>query len=289
MRLSPGAAVQYLLPQKALCRLVYRLSRSRCRWLKNLLIRGFTRLYAIDLDAAESSDRDHYPSFNAFFTRALAPGARPLAADEGAILSPADGRVTEFGRLDRERALQAKGISYSLADLLDEAPTLLEPFHDGRFLTIYLAPHDYHRVHMPLAGLVDRSRYIPGKRFSVNAATAASIDGLFCRNERVALWVSTPQGYAVIVMVGALNVSSLTTALTGEIASGAGQLLSPETPLALGRGAELGRFNLGSTVVIILSRGMAEWHERLQPGQTIRMGEVLGSIVAGPPGHAAGA
>lgn len=280
MRLSPGAAVQFLLPQKLSCRIVYRLARSERPWLKNLLIGIFCRLYDVDLAAAANADPTAYPSFNAFFTRALKPDARPLAGDEATLVSPVDGRLTEFGRLERDRLLQAKGISYSLGSLLAEPPGLLEPFHGGEFMTIYLAPHNYHRVHTPLAGQLDRGRYVPGRAFSVNAATANAIDGLFCRNERVALWLSTELGYGVVVMVGALNVASLSTALAGEIASGPERLYSPDPPLRLARGAELGRFNLGSTVVMIFPRGLVEWSDTLVAGQALRMGEAIGRLKA---------
>jgi phosphatidylserine decarboxylase len=278
MRFSPGVALQYLIPQKLSGRLIYRLSRSEQPWLKNLLIAGFTRLYRVDADEAAVRDRSGYASFNAFFTRALKDGARPVAGDADAIASPVDGTVTEFGRLDHDRLMQAKGRSYSVQTLLSEQKELLEPFEGGQFLTIYLAPHDYHRVHAPLAGQLDRARYIPGRRFAVNLKTAAAIDQLFCRNERVALWLSTPAGYAVLVMVGALNVSSLSTALTGEIASGGERLISPDAPLRLARGDELGRFNLGSTVVLLFPRDVAEWSDALEPGQSVRMGEALGRI-----------
>lgn len=278
MRFSPGVALQYLIPQKLSGRLIYRLSRSERPWLKNLLIAGFKRLYRVDADEAAVRDRSGYASFNAFFTRALKDGARPVAGDADAIASPVDGTVTEFGRLDRDRLMQAKGRSYSVQTLLSEQKELLEPFAGGQFLTIYLAPHDYHRVHAPVAGQLDRARYIPGRRFAVNLKTAAAIDQLFCRNERVALWLSTPAGYAVLVMVGALNVSSLSTALTGEIASGGERLISPDAPLRLTRGDELGRFNLGSTVVLLFPRDVAEWSDALEPGQSVRMGEALGRI-----------
>lgn len=282
MRLSPAVALQFLLPQTLSCRLVYRLSRSRRPWLKRLLIRGFVRLYSVDLSEA-AAPIDDYVSFNDFFTRTLVPGARPLEGGGATIASPADGRITEFGTLDADRLIQAKGFSYTLSDLLAEAPDLLEPFHDGSFLTIYLAPHDYHRVHMPVAGQLDRGRYVPGRRFSVNQATAGAIERLFCRNERVALWISTPAGYVVAVLVGALNVSSLSTALTGEIGRGPERLLSPQTPRTLARGDELGCFNLGSTVILIFPRGAAAWLDSLKAGQSIRMGQALGHIV--PPAN----
>jgi phosphatidylserine decarboxylase len=278
MSVSPAAAAQMLLPQKLLGRIVYRLARSERQWLKNLLIRGFCRIYEIDLDEAESRDAHDYRSFNAFFTRRLKPGARPLADGEDVIVSPSDGCLTEFGRLDGSRLIQAKGRYYTLDALLAEQPALIESFRGGSFMTIYLAPHDYHRVHAPIAGRLDRGRYVPGKRFSVNARTAASIDNLYCRNERVALWLSTPIGYAVVVLVGALNVASLSTSLTGEIESGAERLLSSESPPSLGRGDEIGRFNLGSTVVLLFPRSTVEWDTSLVPGQSLLMGQALGRI-----------
>lgn len=276
MPFSPAAAVQYALPQRLLCRLIYRLSRSEQRWLRSLLIGVFMRLYTIDLGEAEVERAADYPSFNEFFTRRLKPAARPLEGDEQTIASPVDGRLTEFGRLSADRLLQAKGMSYTLQSLLREPPELLEPFHGGHFMTVYLAPHNYHRVHTPLAGQLDRGRYIPGKRFSVNQKTVAAIDGLFSRNERVALWLSTTGGYCAVVMIGALNVASLTTSLTGEIAPGPERLLSPETPKRLARGDELGRFNLGSTIVMLFPRGAISWNEALRPGQAVRLGQALG-------------
>ncbi|HEY5666575.1 MAG TPA: archaetidylserine decarboxylase [Gammaproteobacteria bacterium] len=274
---SLGAVVQWLLPQKLLGRIVYRLARSEIRWLKNLLIGGFRRIYAIDLSEAADPDPRAYLSFNAFFTRRLREDARPIASGDDIVACPVDGRLTEFGRLDGATLLQAKGRHYTLEALLAEQPERLETLRGGSYMTIYLAPHNYHRVHAPLAGRLDRGRYIPGKRFSVNARTAASIDNLYCRNERVALWLSTSIGDAVVVMIGALNVASLTTALTGEIASGPEcLLLSSEDPPALERGAELGQFHLGSTVVMLFPRSTVEWDPALAPGQSVRMGQALG-------------
>ena len=278
MRFRPGVAVQFLLPQRLCCRVVYWLARSQRPWLKRLLIQGFLRLYDVDMNEAEEPDPRAYRSFNEFFVRALQSGARPIADDHGTIVCPVDGTLTEFGRLDTDRLLQAKGMTYTLGNLLGENSELLETFHGGSFLTVYLAPHNYHRVHAPVGGLLDRGRYIPGKRFSVNRATASAIDTLFCRNERVALWLSTNSGYAVVVMIGALNVASLSTALTGEIESGSERLLSPDLPVRIERGGELGRFNLGSTIVAVFPRGSVEWLETLAPGQTVRMGQALGRL-----------
>jgi phosphatidylserine decarboxylase len=276
-----NAVAQSLLPQNLSGRFIYRVSRSERVWLKNLLIRGFCRIYDIDLREAKRADPTAYASFNDFFTRELKSGARPVACEDDVVVSPADGRLTEFGRLDR--LLQAKGKTYTVASLLAEQPALIDMFNGGSFLTIYLAPHNYHRVHAPVAGLLDRGRYIPGRRFSVNESTAAAIDELYCRNERVALWLSTAFGYSVVVMVGALNVASLTTALSGEIPSGPERVLAAEAPVPLARGAELGRFNLGSTVVMLFPRGTIEWLPTLVPGQKLAMGQALGRIGAGQP------
>jgi phosphatidylserine decarboxylase len=274
--MSPGAVALALLPQKLSGRIVYRLSRSEKPWLKSLLIAGFCRFVDVDLDDAAIADRSGFRSFNEFFTRALKPGARPVAPGDNVIVSPADGRLAEFGRLDDARLVQAKGKTYTLEALLAEPAELIESFRGGSFLTIYLAPHNYHRVHAPLACRLDRGRYVPGKRYCVNAKTVERIDGLYARNERVALWLSTGIGYAIVVMVGALNVASLTTGLTGEIESGAERVFAAEAPAALRAGDELGRFNLGSTVVMLFPRGAVEWLDTLEPGQPVRMGEALG-------------
>jgi len=281
MSLPASAAIQFLLPQRLCCRIVYRLSRSRKPWLRGLLIRNFLKLYPVDMREAEVEDPLAYASFNEFFTRPLKSGARPLDAGPDSILCPTDGRLTEFGTIERDRLLQAKGKSYTLAALLAEPPAAIEPFLGGSFLTIYLAPPDYHRVHTPVAGTLRRGRYVPGRRFSVNPTTAGAIDDIFCRNERVALWLDTARGPAVVVMVGALNVASLSTRISGEIASGASRVFEPVEPPTLERGAELGRFNLGSTVVLLFARGAASWLPSLEPGQRLRVGQALGRFTGG--------
>lgn len=272
-----GAVALALVPQKLSGRIVYRLARSETTWLKNLLIGGFCRLYDIDLDEAANPDRNAFRTFNDFFTRELRAGARPIASGN-VVVSPADGTLTEFGRLDGATLMQAKGKTYTAEALLAEPSEFLDAFRGGSFCTIYLAPHNYHRVHAPIGGRLDRGRYIPGKRYSVNARTAERIEGLYCRNERVALWLSTAIGYSIVVMIGALNVASLSTGLTGEIASGGERVLAAEAPAALAAGDELGRFNLGSTVVVLFPRGTVEWLDTLAAGQAVRMGEALGRV-----------
>ncbi len=274
--------MQYLLPQRLLGRCVYHL--ARCKWpaLKTPLIRWFARHYGVNLDEAERPTLSDYESFNDFFTRALRPGARPLASGETTLLAPADGRVTELGTATDGQALQAKGMPYALEELLGTRPSNAAAADLGDFITIYLAPYDYHRVHLPLAGTLTTARYIPGKRFSVNATTARSIPNLFSHNERLVLWVVTAIGPIAVVLVGALNVASLSTPWLGEIPSAGPRYWDADTLPAepLVPGAELGRFNLGSTVITVLPRGSVTWDAAIGFEATVRMGMRLGSVAA---------
>lgn len=271
---------QYL-PQRLLGRCIYALSRSSARWIKSPLIGWFARNYRVDLDEAESADLEAYPTFNAFFTRALRPGARAIDADTRSVISPVDGRLTEFGTIAADRLLQAKGHAYTLADLLgaDDAESRL---HDGVFATIYLAPRDYHRVHAPLAARLLRAHYLAGKRYLVNAATARRIPRLFCRNERLVCWLETDAGLAVMVLVGALNVSSIGTSAHGEISSGASRLLAVPEPIAYEKGQEFGRFNLGSTVILLFERHTVTLCRGLASGTPLKLGMRIGTLTGGP-------
>ncbi|HEY8518992.1 MAG TPA: archaetidylserine decarboxylase [Gammaproteobacteria bacterium] len=272
--------LQHLLPKRLLCRVVHGAARARAPWLKDPLIRWFARHYHVDLSEAETATLTDYPTFNAFFTRALKPGARPLEGDERTIVSPADGLLTEFGRARAGQLLQAKNMRYSLAELLGEDEKEAARFVDGAYLTIYLAPHNYHRVHTPVAGTLIRTRYIPGRRLSVNAVTAGAVHGLFARNERVVCTLATAAGRLAVVLVGALNVSSISTTALGDIESGAPRVWQHEPGIPLARGAELGRFNLGSTVVLVFERGAAEWRDGLENGTEVRLGRALGRLYA---------
>lgn len=273
----PGVWWQHLFPQALSSKAVYRLARSRRSALKNALIRGFARLYSVDWAESQRTRAEEFESFNDFFTRELRAGARPIAPSPDAVVAPADGLVSAHGTLDDDTLLQAKGMSYSLAALLggDE-----QAFRGGEYLTIYLSPPDYHRVHMPIAGTLVRTRYIPGKRFAVNGRTAAAIPNLFTRNERVVCFFETRSGPMAVVLVGALNVSSVTLVSCGEIASGPRRDWHEAPPVALERGAELGRFNLGSTVVVVLAPRMVHWDERLTPGSKTAMGASIGRLLA---------
>ena len=274
--------VQHLLPQRLLCAFIYHVSRSRIRWLKAALISWFARQYAVDLDEAELSQLADYPSFNEFFARALRPGARSIDARPDSLVSPADGRLSQAGRVTHGRLVQAKGFDYELSELLGESPQTLEEFEGGIAATIYLAPHNYHRVHTSSAASLVAMRYLAGRRYSVNAATASWIDALYCRNERLVCWFEAPFGRYALVLVGALNVSSISTSLTGEIRSGTDRHWSRIEGTTFVRGEEFARFNLGSTVVLVLPRGSATFDAGTQPGRNLLVGERIGGIIETP-------
>jgi phosphatidylserine decarboxylase len=271
--------MQYLLPQHALSRLILRATRVRVPWFKNLLVRGFLGLYAIDMTDAVQTDPFSYGSFNEFFTRALKPGARAIAADPDAIACPVDGTVSEAGRIDGEMLIQAKGRRYSLQELLAAQPWA-QDFEGGSFATIYLAPFNYHRVHMPVRGVLEGTVYVPGRLFSVNAATAAYVPRLFARNERVLTLFDTAYGHAALVLVGALNVGSMATVWAGDITPAARRVITrlPAQRLPLDKGEEMGRFNMGSTVILLFQKDRARWHPHLRAGATVKLGESLGSL-----------
>jgi phosphatidylserine decarboxylase len=260
---------------------VYALARSEVRWFKNWLIGAFMRGYAPVMADAAETDPLAYPSFNAFFTRPLRAGARPLDADARALISPCDGSVSVAGELRGDRLLQAKSHDYTLAALL-AAPAWNARFVGGSFATLYLAPYNYHRVHMPLGGRLNAAWYVPGRLFSVNRQTAQRVPGLFARNERVVCAFDGEHGPFIVILVGALFVGSMSTVWHGEItpsrADKGVQTLEPGSPAALWqpRGAELGRFSMGSTVILLLPPGAVRWDSLLQPGVSVRVGGRLG-------------
>ena len=269
--------MQYLLPQHLLSRAMRAFARIRARPVKNLAIRSFLRLYTINLAEAEHADPAHYESFNAFFTRALKPGARTVDPDPAAVVSPVDGTVSQAGPIERDMLLQAKGIRYSAADLLGGDEQLAARFEGGTFATLYLAPYDYHRIHMPLSGTLTRARFVPGDLFSVNAVTASQVPGLFARNERVVCLFDTAAGPMAVVLVGALFVGSMSLSWLGDVGAEPGrrvhELGGGDGPLvALDKGAELGRFNMGSTVVLLWPRGSVRLDGHLVAGSGVRMG-----------------
>lgn len=276
-------ALQYLLPQHLLSELAHQLARSRLQWLKNLLIRAFVNEFHPDMSEAADPDPLSYESFNAFFTRALHPLARSLEPDPAALLCPVDGSISQAGRLDGSWLLQAKGHAYTLESLLQSDPWA-ESFRGGEFATLYLAPRNYHRVHMPCAGTLRAAWYVPGALFSVNAATAAGVPGLFARNERLVCVFGEGAATFALVLVGALLVGSMATVWHGEVTPRRPRrraelpLEAARAPLSLERGAEMGRFNMGSTVIVLLPPGRCEWRAGLMAGVPVRMGEKLGEL-----------
>ena len=284
---TPGAAFrgrvfvwfQYLLPQHGLSRLILAVTRVRAPWFKNWTIRGFLKLYRVDMTEAAQSDPYRYGSFNEFFTRALKNDARPVVSDPAAIASPVDGRISEAGSIDRDRLLQAKGRYYKLAELLAAQPWASR-FEGGSFATIYLAPFNYHRVHMPLRGVLRETVYVPGRLFSVNGVTAQHVPGLFARNERVLTLFDTQFGQFALVLVGALNVGSMATVWAGDITPAARRVITrvPSPPTTLEKGAELGRFNMGSTVILLFEPNRARWNPWVNAGSVVRLGQSLGSV-----------
>lgn len=283
-------AFQHLLPQHLLSSLMYRLTRVEWRPFKALLIGGFIRAFDIRMEEAAESDPSAYPSFNALFTRALRPEARPLDPAPEAVLSPVDGTVSQIGSIRDGMLIQAKGHGYSVRDLLGGPPDAGRSFDGGAFATIYLSPRDYHRIHMPLAGTLTEMIHIPGRLFSVNAATTALVPGLFARNERVACLFSGDAGPMAVVLVGAIFVGGIETVWHGEVTPSASRGAIQRwrydaASIRLERGAEMGRFNMGSTVILLFPRGAVTWDQGLAAGDQVRIGQRIGS--RGRPGSAA--
>ena len=289
---TPGAAgrafvaLQHLLPQHGISRLVLQATRSRAPAFKNALIRLFVRGFKPDMADAVERDPTAYASFNEFFTRALRPGTRPVDPDPHAIVSPVDGTVSEAGVLSADRLLQAKGHEYSLRALLAGNAAWERTFAGGSFATIYLAPYNYHRIHMPLPGELRESFYVPGRLFSVNRTTAQLVPGLFSRNERVFCGFDHGGVPWALILVGALNVGSMATVWHGDVtprkhrevtALPVNDVLAPSV---LAKGDEMARFNMGSTVIMLLPPGAGRWQDSLAAGRVLRMGECIGSLGA---------
>ncbi len=273
--------VQYLLPHRALSRLVFWATRRTWRPWKNFLIGRVVKAYAVDMNQAEQSDALAFASFNAFFTRALKPGARPLPADPSAIACPADGRVSQFGLIRDDRIFQAKGQDFSAAELLGDE-SAASPFANGSFITVYLSPRDYHRVHMPLAGSLRETLHIPGRLFSVAPFAVDAVPRLFARNERLVCHFEGESGPFAVIMVGAMLVSGVETVWSGvEIPPYSNSIVRRDwrgKGIRLDRGAELGRFNMGSTVIVLLPAGTAALDKGLSAQLPVLMGQSIGRI-----------
>jgi len=275
---------QQIVPQHLLSRLVGFLAECRQPWLKNWLIQRFINHFNVDMSEAQESQPQAYANFNAFFTRALKDGARKVSLDANLITSPADGAISEIGNIDYGRILQAKGRGYSLTSLVGGDEQRAEPFINGRFATIYLSPKDYHRVHMPAGAVLKEAVYVPGDLYSVNQTTAENVDALFARNERLVCIFETEQGPMAMILVGAMIVAGIETVWAGQVAPPTKQPqqiynTQADTPILLEQGAEMGRFKLGSTVILLFPDETIEWLDSLKAGTPLRMGEVIGERI----------
>ena len=267
---------QYLLPKQALTALAGRVASARGGWLTTRLIAWFVKRYNVNMAEAADPDVASYATFNAFFTRALKDGARPLA--NAPLICPVDGAISQFGPMQKDQIFQAKGHHYSSTALVGGDAALAARFDDGSFATLYLSPRDYHRIHMPCDGRLSRMIYVPGELFSVNPTTARGVPGLFARNERVVCVFESARGPFVLVLVGATIVGSMATVWHGVVnPPRAGELREwrYEMDITLKQGDEMGRFLLGSTVVMLFPKGPLAFNPAWAPGRAIQLGEAM--------------
>lgn len=276
-------ALQYLLPQHFLSRVVAKFAESRR--FRKIFIKAFIRRYNVDLSEALVQDPDEFENFNAFFTRELRSDTRPLASESGAVVCPADGAISQLGTIAEGKLLQAKGRYYKAVDLLGGDSEMANHFHEGSFATIYLSPRDYHRVHMPLAGVLQKTIYVPGSLFSVNQATADSVANLFARNERLVCLFQTEAGPMALILVGAMIVAGIDTVWSGQVCPTSASATIRTTdysdhspPIELATGAEMGRFRLGSTAIVLFGHGCINLEPSLEANSSVSMGQLLGQI-----------
>ncbi|MEO8459871.1 MAG: archaetidylserine decarboxylase [Dokdonella sp.] len=278
--MSPSLFVQYILPHRLLSRVVYWATRWTWRPWKDFLIAQIVQRYAVNLAEAEQPDARAYSNFNAFFTRALRAGARSFVGDPGSMLCPADGRISQLGGILDGRIFQAKEHLFNAAELLAD-DNAANTYRDGSFVTVYLSPRDYHRVHMPLAGTLRETVHVPGRIFSVAPFAVAGIPRLFARNERLVCHFDGERGPFVVVLVGAMLVSSVSTVWGGlQIPPYASSIVQRDfrnQSIVLERGAELGRFNMGSTVIVLLPSAV-QFDPALGPEQAVQVGQTLGNL-----------
>lgn len=274
---DPFVILQHLLPKQAMTVAAGHLASAHAGGWTHAAIRRFVARYRVDMAEAADPRIESYPSFNAFFTRALKSGVRPLA--DADWICPVDGAISQFGRIDRDRVFQAKGHEYTTVALLGGDATLAARFDDGAFATLYLSPRDYHRIHMPCEGRLRRMVHVPGSLYSVNPATARGIPGLFARNERVVCVFDTQNGPFVLVLVGATIVGSMATVWHGVVnpprPGGVRAWDYDEPAVELAQGAEMGRFLLGSTVVMLWPALAMRFESSWSPGRSIRLGESM--------------
>lgn len=271
--------IQYLLPQRLITSCAGYLAKSRQDWLKNILIRRFIQRYQVDLSPAVQTDPLAYPSFSDFFTRRLKPELRPIAAGNDTLACPVDGCISQIGSIRQNQLLQAKNYYFDLETLLGNDINIAQTFCNGSYATFYLGPRDYHRVHMPLSGRLQKTIFVPGKLFSVNRMAADLIPGLYSRNERLVCLFDTDAGPMAVILVGAMIVGSIETVWTGHPVRAAKLTESiPARSVQIDKGGELGQFNLGSTVILLFAPNQIKWAQNLGANDTVQFGQFLGKI-----------
>lgn len=266
---------QYIIPQHLLSRVVLKFTRLKLGGFTHWLIKRFIKLYKVNMDIVESANIHDYSSFNQFFTRKLKTDARPLAATD--VISPVDAQISQIGQINNGSLIQAKGREFQLDDLLAGQTDMVNLFKQSLFTTLYLAPKDYHRIHMPITGRLTDMVYVPGRLFSVNQRTSRAVPNLFARNERVICLFETELGPMAMILVGALFVGSIETVWAGTVAPSSLSKITRwnYSKPALEKGAEMGRFNMGSTVIILHDAQHVAWLSELKSEQSIKMGEGL--------------
>jgi phosphatidylserine decarboxylase len=273
-------AFQHIVPQHLLSRGVGRLAASQNTFIKNTFIKNFAAQYDINMAEALEENPLAYASFNDFFTRALKPNARPIDNNPKAIISPADGAISQIGAISADKIFQAKGHDYSVVTLLGGDEQRAAPFMGGQFATVYLSPKDYHRVHMPFTGKLVQTIYVAGDLFSVNTTTAENVPNLFARNERLVCIFDTELGKMAVVLVGAMIVAGIATAWSGNIDPKDQKIITTNfhnKPLHFNKGDELGRFYLGSTAIVLFEQNVMQWKDGLSATDSVRMGQAMGA------------
>lgn len=277
--MSNSVCLQKILPQHLITNIMGWLANIRTPWMKNWMIKRFIKKYHVDMTAAVVEDPEAYPDFNHFFIRHLKPELRPIANGDKEIASPVDGAIAQIGKISKNQLLQAKKYYFDLESLLGGDTELARQFYDGSFTTLYLAPRDYHRIHMPLSGKLVKSTYIPGKLFSVNRMTSELIPDLYSRNERLVTVFDTAAGPMAVILVGAIIVGSIQTVYMDEPArSQKIQTTVADKEVYLQTGAELGHFKLGSTVILLFGKDRMSWAPSLHTDTIVKFGQILGNI-----------
>ena len=273
--------IHTIIPHHLLSRFVGKLAHSKMPLIKNTFIKWFVKAYSVDLSAAIITEPTDYECFNDFFTRQLKPGQRPVDQAPGSIISPVDGAISQLGDIENGQLIQAKGINYEVAQLLGGDKTHAAQYHGGKFMTLYLAPKDYHRVHMPVTGTLEEMVYVPGRIFSVNKTSTLHVPNLFVRNERVVCRFKTEHGMMTLVLVGAMIVASIKTVWEGVVAPYTSRTVKKwqyhDRKIHLEKGEEMGCFQLGSTVIILMEKNV-NWDNALDVDMDVMMGQKIGQI-----------